>query len=53
MVYPKKKNRNIEDIERDIKIAQLKHRILNDQITLESYMKSTIYIFIWKNKVKW
>jgi hypothetical protein len=41
----KKKNRNIEDIERDIKIAQLKYRFLNDQITLESYMKSSAFIY--------
>jgi hypothetical protein len=45
---PKKKNRNIEDIERDIKIAQLKYRFLNDQITLESYMKSIAYIYSYE-----
>jgi hypothetical protein len=36
---PKKKNRNLEYIERDITIAQLKYRFLNDQITLESYQQ--------------
>jgi hypothetical protein len=46
----KKHNRHIEDVERDIKIAQLKYRYLNDQITLESYMKSTAYIYSYERK---
>ena len=46
----KKKNRNLEDIERDIKIAQLKYRHLNNHITLETFMKSTAFMYSYESQ---
>ena len=53
--HTKPHKRETIDIDRDIKIGQLKYRLLHNHITMEQFMKTTAYFFSFeknKNKVE-